>query len=181
MLINFYVCDSQNCKAFNCASQKGATGSKEYTLALLGELYNDGIWPLPYIGAAILTPLSLWFIGVPITVLTFAKVFLVSFIVIYFLFSFFGHHYIKFISLYVSNYIQSNCPSSQGETLNEGSDEYKNSPIYNEEESTCSQIENNTNVNISGPPTSENISGKSGFKSYTEGMDVTFATPVKIF
>ena len=106
MLIDFYVCDSHNCKAFDQAAKKGERGTEEYVLALLGEFGNDGIWPLPYIGAAILTPISLWFIGDKITVKNYAIVFFVSFFVFYALLAFFMHHYAKFISKYVQEYIQ---------------------------------------------------------------------------
>jgi hypothetical protein len=111
MIVSFYVCDNQTCQAFIQSEKTATPGTKQYVLNLLDELYNDGIWPFPYIGAAILTPLSLWFLGKPITVKDFAIVFLVSFITIYFLFSFFGHHYIKFITNYVSDYIDNNCPN----------------------------------------------------------------------
>lgn len=109
MLVNMYVCDSQNCKAFNVAASKAPKGSKEYVIDLMQELYNDGIWPFPYIGAAIGTPLALWFLGVPITIKNFAILFFVTFVVIYFMFSFFGHHYIRPITSYVIDYIEDDC------------------------------------------------------------------------
>lgn len=109
MIISFYVCDTHTCKAFKMAGEKGPKDSKPYVISLLNELFNDGIWPFPYVGAAIITPLSLWFIGAPLTVRTFAIMFLVSFIVIYFLFSFFGHHYLRFISSYTTDYINNSC------------------------------------------------------------------------
>jgi hypothetical protein len=109
MLINFYVCDSHKCKAFDQASKVGLPGTKEFTIALLEEMYNDGIWPIPYIGASILTPLSLWFLGVDITVRNFAIIFFVSFVVIYFMLAFFGHHYIRPITKTVTKYIENVC------------------------------------------------------------------------
>lgn len=112
MFVTFYVCDSLNCKACTLANEKAPTGTKNNVLAVLNELYNDGIWPIPYIGAAILTPLCLWFLSIPITIKTFAIMFFTSFVVIYFLFSFFGHHYIRPISSYTSEYIQDQCPST---------------------------------------------------------------------
>jgi hypothetical protein len=112
MLINFYVCDSQNCKAFNEAAKVAPKGTKAYTIALLQEFFNDGIWPLPFIGGAIAAPLILWFVRIPITILNFITVFLVTFIVIYFMFAFFGHHYINFIAAYVISFIEANCPSA---------------------------------------------------------------------
>ena len=171
MLIDFYVCDNQDCKAFVQAEKAAPRASKQYVLTLLKELYNDGIWPFPYIGAAILTPLSLWFINAPITVQNFAIVFLVSFITIYFLFSFFGHHYVRFVSLYTSNYIQNNDPESNTFPHRKG-------PIYVEEneqddgdEAICQQIDNVDDLQHYN----------SGFKSFTDGLDVTFAPPVNNF
>ena len=124
MLVNFYICDSNNCKAFNDAGESAPVGSKEYVEELLYGEFNDGIWPIPYIGASILTPLSLWFIGTPITVRNFAILFFVSFVTIYFMFGFFGHHYIKPITKYVSDWIQDSCPnSSDNQDLNSVSNE----------------------------------------------------------
>lgn len=109
MLVSFYVCDSHNCKAFNDAGSQAEPGTKEYVQEVLYQEFNDGIWPIPYIGAAILTPLSLWFLQIPITILTFAILFFVSFVTIYFMLGFFGHHYINPITKYVSDWIEDSC------------------------------------------------------------------------
>jgi hypothetical protein len=168
MLIDFYVCDNQDCKAFIQAEKVAPRATKKYVLALLNELYNDGIWPFPYIGAAILTPLSLWFINAPITVQNFAIVFLVSFVTIYFLFSFFGHHYVRFVSIYTSKYIQNDIPDIANVSNRKG-------PIYIEDQDT----ENNIDELICKQTESHNYN--SGFKSFTDGLDVTFAPPVNNF
>lgn len=118
MLVSFYICDSHNCKAFNDAAKVGPPGSKEYVVAVLNGMFNDGIWPIPYIGASILTPLGLWFMNKKITIYDFAILFFVSFVVIYFMFSFFGHHYIKFITQYVIQYIEDDCPNVTGDAHN---------------------------------------------------------------
>jgi len=112
MVYQFYVCDNFTCKACEDASEFGDKGSKNYTIALQNNLYNDGIWSLPYIGAAIIAPLSLWILNSPITVKNYAIVFLISFLVIYFLFAFIGHHYVKIISKYTIKYIEDNCIAS---------------------------------------------------------------------
>lgn len=184
MLVSFYVCDSQQCKAFKQAEDTAPRGSKEYAITLLGELYNDGIWPFPYIGAAILTPLSLWFIGVPITVKNFAIVFLVSFITIYFLFSFFGHHYVRFVSSYVANYIQTNCPDTEVSTsLNKISK--RKCVIYQEDsdDQICegSDQVNNNDDNPTIPSKDTFDTNNKLFKSFTDGLDVTFAPPINNF
>ena len=105
MLYNFYICDNQNCKAFDQAEKSAPRGTSEYVVSLLGELCNDGIWPLPYIGASIITPLALWFLNIELTVRNFAILFFISFTVAYFTFSFFGHHYIKFVARYSADHI----------------------------------------------------------------------------
>ena len=158
MIFNFYICDNNNCKAFTDAQKKGEPGTKQYVLALLSELYDDGIWPFPYIGATILTPLSLWFVGAPITVKNFAIMFLTSFIIIYFLFAFFGHHYVKYIAQYTADYIQNNCTSNNPAGV-----------IYNEGEevnAVCNQ---------------ELESNKGSIESLSNNLGVSFAIPVNIF
>lgn len=150
MLVKFYVCDNENCKAFTDAEEEAQPGTKEYTLALLNNLYSDGIWALPYIGAAIIAPLSLWIIGIPITVRNFAVVFLISFFVTYFLFAFLGHHYVKFITSYVANYIEDNCPATSANNTNNT---------------------NNTNDANNNSPVTDDINN-------TEEISVTFTSPV---
>jgi hypothetical protein len=191
MLLNFYVCDSQNCKAFKIAGNKAPEDTKEYVIALLGELGNDGIWPLPYIGAAILTPLSLWFIGIPITVVNFAILFFVSFVIMYFMFSFYNHHYIKFIARYTAEFIQSDCPSNSINSHWKNRNKTK-LPVYEEENEEikediqiCQQeIPDEPNYSsdvVDSIEPIESKSPKSIFKSFNDGLNVTFATPVNIF
>jgi len=170
ILVQMYICDNLNCKAFNDAGEVAAPGTKEYTIAVLGGLYSDSIWPFPFIGAAILSPLSLWILGVPITVKNFAIVFLISFLVIYFLFAFFGHHYIKFIANYVSEYIESNCPTVTT---------VANAELTYEDENQELQAQNlNDAVCI---PNEKESTVKFDFKSFVEGFAVTFAAPVTVF
>lgn len=95
-LLTFYICDNGKCKAFVCAEEKGGPkGSFDHLMALLGEVGNDGIWCLPYIGATIMTALVFWFLEVEFTVRTFAIMWFVCFVVNYILFSFYNHHYLK--------------------------------------------------------------------------------------
>lgn len=112
MLVNFYVCDGHSCKVFNDAGAVAEPGTQAYVIELLDGLFGDGIWPVPYIGAAILTPLSLWFMGVPITVRNYAILFFVSFATTYFIIGFFGHHYLKPIAEYVTEYVEDHCPNT---------------------------------------------------------------------
>lgn len=158
MLIGFYICDSQTCKAFLTANDKATPESKQYILALLAEMYNDGIWPIPYIGATIATGLSLFFLGFPVNVVTFAIMFFVIFVTIYFMFTFFGHHYVKPITRYVSDYVDDNCPNPTTSISNDN----LNSQIKfdNYFEPFIDENSNFINNEISG---------------------ITFATPVNIF
>lgn len=105
MLFNFYICDNHHCKIFDDAAKKGEIGSEAYVLSLLNRLGGDGMWCFPYIGASILSALSLWFLGIRITLINFGILFFVSFASIYFLFAFMSHHYIKVVGNYVYEYI----------------------------------------------------------------------------
>lgn len=169
MLLSFYVCDKQTCKAFNQAADYGEKGSTAYVIALLGELYNDGIWPFPYIGAAVLTVFSLWFVGAALTVKNFAIMFFISFITIYFLFSFFGHHYVRFIAQYTTDYIRNNCPDTSARRL----------PTYNEDELVDLPSNEDNNQICDGEDI--DIKEKPGFESFADGLGITFAAPVNIF
>lgn len=108
MLISFYVCDNHTCKVFNLADRAGPTGSKEYVTYLVDNIFNDGIWPVPYIGSSILTILGLWLLKIPFTPINYGTMFLIGFLTIYALFSFVGHHYVHPITTYTSNYISNN-------------------------------------------------------------------------
>ena len=111
MIISFYVCDDQNCKPFKQANSVAPQNTKDNVLALLNELNNDGIWPLAFIGSSLITALGLWFIQANITIRTYIIMFLTGFMVIYFLFTFVGHHYLRPVADYVSEYIENTCIS----------------------------------------------------------------------
>ena len=106
LISQFYICDGQYCRAFSQAKQRAPHGTKEYAAAVLGSLCADGLWPISYIGSAIITPLALWFIGVPITVLNFAILFFVSFAISHFMICFLVHHHVQFITNYITEYIR---------------------------------------------------------------------------
>lgn len=89
-----YICDSETCKAFLDAEEVAEVGSKEYTQALLNNLFADGSWPFPYLGAVIAAGLALYFIGCEITVRTYSVVFFVIFITYYCIWQFLAHHYV---------------------------------------------------------------------------------------
>jgi len=107
-----YLCDNFTCVPFERAEKGGTPGTAAYTIALLEQLYADGIWPFAYISAAFATVLVLWYLNAPITIITFAIPFFIIFAATYFAFSFIGHHYIRFITQYAIDYIENNCPAA---------------------------------------------------------------------
>jgi hypothetical protein len=93
-LLSVYICDNHTCKAFKNASRVAPVGSPEYNKTLLQGLYSDGMWPLAFIGAMIGAFFSIWLVGGSMTIVTYAILFLVWFLVLYFMFSFTVHHYV---------------------------------------------------------------------------------------
>ena len=118
MLYNLYICDSYNCKAFTDAQNKYQVGTKKYYIDLLNNVYGDGFWCFPYIGASILSFLTFWFLNIPNTLYNFGILFFVSFCVIYFTYSYLGHHHIKVINDYIVDYISDNCTDNIDAMLN---------------------------------------------------------------
>jgi hypothetical protein len=98
LVSEFYICDGERCVLFR--RQLDIEG------VLTGAL-RDGLWPVPYIGAAILTTLTLWIKGEKFTPRSFAISFLIAFIVMYLGLSFLGHHYLQPILDHIRDYIQS--------------------------------------------------------------------------
>lgn len=109
MLYSFYICDSEGCKAFKQSCN--ITCQKDKTIAVLNALGNDGMWCFAFIGSSILSFLVLWFLQHPVIVREYAIIFLTQFLVIYVLFAFYNHHYIKPIKNYAIKYINSSCPN----------------------------------------------------------------------
>lgn len=108
LVFNVYICDTHTCKAFDRAGRNDSPNTKEFVLELLTQIYNDGIWPFAFIGSSIATGLCIMLVGIPLTAKNFFLMFLLIFIVIYFLFSWFGHHYLTPIVDYVYDYIDKN-------------------------------------------------------------------------
>jgi hypothetical protein len=109
LLYNFYICDNLTCGAFTNSEDLYPKGTKNYYAELLNNVYADGFWCFPYIGASILSFLSFWFLNIPNTLYNFGFLFFVSFCVIYFTFAFLGHHHVRIINEYVAHYIINNC------------------------------------------------------------------------
>lgn len=109
LLTIIYICDGESCKPYRNSKNKYQPGTKEYILNLIYETHNDGIWIFGFIGASIITPLVLWIFCDFFTTKYFLFVFLISFITIYGLFSFYGHHYLNVILYSIEEYISKNC------------------------------------------------------------------------
>lgn len=112
MIIGFYICDGKTCKAFCDASHQGPLGTKQNVLKVLELLGSDGMWGFPYIGATIISFFFIWLLPAPWTMVNFAKIFFISFLVIYALFSFYNHHYVTPIKNYVGDYIEQHSDDS---------------------------------------------------------------------
>lgn len=102
MLTQFYICDGHDCKTFIDAEKYGEEDDHDYVRSVIDGLGFDGVWPIPYIGAAILTPLALYLMRIPITTRNFGLLFFISFVIVYFMFTFYNHHYVKFVGRYIS-------------------------------------------------------------------------------
>lgn len=103
MFLGFYICDSGNCKAYTVANAK-LTEQERY-ISLLNEVGNDGIWPIAFIGGTFIAILFTWWFKIPFNLRNFVVLFFLPFCIIYFLFSFVFHHYVKPITHDVRNYL----------------------------------------------------------------------------
>lgn len=106
MLLSFYVCDSGTCKAYTVADTRNTASGR--TLALLDEIGNDGMWPIAFNGALIIAVILLWWFRIPFDVRNFGFLFFIPFAIIYFLFSFVFHHYVKPITRDVKEHVAAN-------------------------------------------------------------------------
>ena len=142
MLYNLYICDSYNCKAFTDAQNKYPVGTKNYYIDLLNNVYGDGFWCFPYIGASILSFLTFWFLNIPNTLYNFGILFFVSFCVIYFTYSYLGHHHIKVINDYIVDYISDNCTDNIDAMLNANNNNNNNDNNDNDDDNNQKNIPN---------------------------------------
>lgn len=182
MLWSFYICDNDSCKVFTDAGNDAPPGSKDYVLSLLNNTFRDGIWPLPYIGATILTPLSLWFLRVPITVLNFAIVFFISFATTYFVFAFFGHHYIRPITDYTANWIEENSTITLAQAPKAKISKTRATYNDTENDEICFQAQDPVQLDQNqGSLFQQEEFEELPFDSISRDFGITFATPVNIY
>lgn len=116
--ISYYLCDNYTCKAYTIAENKTET-EKEKVEYIVNNLAGHSTWPIAYIAASILTFASFWLARLDWDIYTIAIVFLVSFLTVYLIISFWGHHYIKPMSMYVNKFIDENCPEENSTNSSE--------------------------------------------------------------
>ena len=103
LIYTIYLCDDEKCQSFENALKKPTT--KKQTIYLIDALGGDGIWSFAYIGGSILTSLLFAIIPLKISIRYVTTVFLLIFLVIYSIMSFYIHHYLFPIKKYVSDVI----------------------------------------------------------------------------
>lgn len=102
-LTSHYICDDKNCSAFQHAEKQ--TGTKNQILFLLNKLCEESTWIYAYIGSSILTPLFFIILPLRLNFEYFAMTFLIIFITLYCIFSFFVYHYVIPVKKYIIDYI----------------------------------------------------------------------------
>lgn len=109
LILKVHVCDF-GCKALDEAKNKaGNDESIDYYIYVLNEIGKDGIWPIAFIGSMVITLIFFWaYKNVEWDVRNLFLCFFLSFITIYFCFSFYIHHNIVPLRENVSTYIQKN-------------------------------------------------------------------------
>ena len=106
MILTFYICDDQTCKAFVIANNEEERGTVAYNIELLNNIFIDGVWPIALIGSFIASFFSMWLGGGNMTIANYFIMFFINFLVIYFTFNFSIHHYLQPILSYVKeNYL----------------------------------------------------------------------------
>ena len=59
----FYVCDSLTCVPFKNSNEEAVPGTLEYDILLLQNTFEEGIWPIPFLGGIVISLMSIWFVG----------------------------------------------------------------------------------------------------------------------
>ena len=99
LLLGIYLCDNYTCDPFK---RSFAQPTKEKQLnVLIDTIGNDGVWPYAYLASSILSALLFSIIPVSITIKHVTTLFLLIFLIIYSIMSFYIHHYIIPIKKYV--------------------------------------------------------------------------------
>ena len=104
LLFNNYICDNKVCGPFIKSLTKSTP--KDQNISLLESLCSDGMWPFAFIASSILSGLFFATLPVMLTSKTFTISFLLGFLVIYSIMSFFIHHYVYPIKNHIIDYIR---------------------------------------------------------------------------
>lgn len=104
-----YVCDGERCNIYVRAGEKYPPGTDSYYAYILNNIGLDGVWPFALICGSIITVLAIWLIDAALTLQNFAIIFIITFIVVYFIITFYNHHYIRPILASASMFITNNC------------------------------------------------------------------------
>jgi hypothetical protein len=103
LFIKFFICDKQTCVPF--MKFKQFDNEKDGMLYLLNGITHNSTWPIAYIGSSICTVLVLWIANSAFDIRKSFITFITIFLVIYFLLSFYLHHYIRPVGSFVADYI----------------------------------------------------------------------------
>ena len=102
LLLNIYLCDQYTCIPFT-----GLQSTKQKQIIdLTDKIGEDGIWPFSYIGSSILTALSFSFMPIKLNIKNVTTIFLLFFLIMYSIMSFYVHHYIIPIKKYLKENIK---------------------------------------------------------------------------
>ena len=112
-----YICDGENCNIYVRAGEKYPPGTDSYYAYILNNIGLDGVWPFALICASIITVLVIWLISADLTLQNFSILFIITFIVSYFIITFYNHHYIRPILASASNFITNNCDNGVDDEL----------------------------------------------------------------
>ena len=126
MILTFYICDDQTCKAFVIANNEEERGTVAYNIELLNNIFIDGVWPIALIGSLIASFFSMWLGGGNMTIANYFIMFFINFLVIYFTFNFSIHHYLQPILAYVKENYLPNGPNGPNDPTNPNGSNGKN-------------------------------------------------------
>ncbi len=170
MSIQFYVCDNQTCKVFEDAKKKSQPGTKEYTLELLNNMFGDSIWCFAFIGGSIISFICVWLLGARPNLKNLAIMLLVSFIVMYSIFAFIIHHYVKYIVNDVSEYVsQSNPKFDYSCKCPKCTEILSNTPFDTKSSTVVSDIKSlSSNKSLTNEKSNQSKNNSSGSSKFSE-------------
>ncbi len=116
-----YVCDSYGCDVLIWSKERSNNDREKY-VNLIDYMTRPSAWMKAYIAALIITAVACWwFLGTLPHILGFLAPFLFVFFVIYFLLTFYQHHYLAPLGADLKGYLQAAC--SQWDPRTRGDEE----------------------------------------------------------